>query len=228
MDSVLWSASDRLNFAASSVSVPDRLLRVPVLVECFPNWFALWGASEWMTLLGLIATVGGLGLALWALKQTKDLAKEAATDARRILDNELSAQLEFAPDRWGPVILHSIHDVPEGQTGFAASLRNVGRYPARDVTGSIWYGNQRIEAMPLPTMLPANAEPHMFQFDLPIARGGEGPYQPLRFHVTFRDGTPESKQLDACYVLSRDHPKVIWNSRPCGETTQKGATEAAP
>jgi hypothetical protein len=179
------------------------------------GWFDLWGAAEWFALIGLSVTIGGVWLAITTLDATKRHAEAAAEDTRRILENELAAKLEFAPNDRGQLIWGFEHPVPDGRQYLQAQLRSVGRYPARDIEIEIYHGDQRAEVHNFSGMLPAGAYPEDFQFLVNLPAEQHDFSLPMCFHVTHRDGNATAEPLDRCFRVSYDREKDKWRTLPC-------------
>lgn len=179
------------------------------------GWFDLWGAAEWFALFGLVVGGFGVSFALITLDETKRQAQAAARDARLILENELAAVLEFARNDRGQILWGNVQPVPIGRQYLHAMLRNVGRYPARDIEIEIHHGDERIEAINFSDMLPAGAYPDLFQFEVNLQAEELELSLPLRFHVTHRDGNPKAAPLDACFRVSYDHELKDWKTLLC-------------
>lgn len=177
--------------------------------------FDMWGASEWFAFIGLTVTIGGVYLAVTSLEETRRQAQATARDTRLILENELAAKLEFAPGHDGRLIGGIVHPPADGPQFMHAYLRNVGRYPARDIRMEITYGDERVKAENTPATLPADASSQQFQFLLNIPADQHVFSMPLRFHVTHRDGNATTSPLDTCYRLSYDQQHNLWDSFDC-------------
>jgi hypothetical protein len=213
---------------------------------------ALWGASELFAFIGLLLTIATLGIAIWgirvairSLRATEESARGAAESAQKLLENELRATLDIAPNphvypppQGDGLNAGGILDLTEGgphvyMSGF---VRNIGRFVARDIELTPFLGQKEGRVMNRPQqVLPPDAVPEQFDFYLPISlKDPTDPNSSLdalfasgeqtRLVFTFKDGNPTAEPYEVCFTFSPGSEPGVWVSKkvPCmGDSTRR-------
>jgi hypothetical protein len=108
-----------------------------------------WGLSDMFAFLGLYVGLIAAILAVRSIWATEDSARQAAASARELVENELHATLDIQSDPHGyrepgdGLHVGNAGDNAVYGPGVQISgyLRNIGRYPARDVQLAAFHGS---------------------------------------------------------------------------------------
>jgi len=119
--------------------------------------FAGWGTNETIALVTLIVTVVGLG---WTTINTYRSSKSA----QKLLENELRATLDIPSDPFGDQMfrdgleVYGVQNLTEGgpQVHITGTVRNIGRYVARDINLTPFHGHAQgnVQNQPQRTLFP--------------------------------------------------------------------------
>jgi hypothetical protein len=211
------------------------LFHLPPLVWFVENFPLLgkWGATEWLALAALLATLLGLGL-------TALFTYRSSQSAQKLLENELRAALDVPPNsqersgsQGGGLLAEGVQNLEDGGPHLSMSgfVRNIGRFVARDIELTPFLGKRqgRVKNSPPQTLFPDASEA---QFDIHV------PFSPVdandpnrsmaelfasgeqtRLVFTFKDGNPHADPYEVCFTFAPGDKPDTWVSTkvPCAD-----------
>lgn len=182
--------------------------------------FADWPNTDRLALIGVLAAILGLGATAASTYSTSRTTKEIlAQELRATLDMSQGYQRVNDPDQG--FAFDSIADYADGgpKAHFVGYVRNIGRYPARDVALSAFHGQTKatLQNPPAPIIFP-NELPDFFDILMPTTppdpkdiKSAIKPLltsaDPIRLVFDFNDGNEHTPPYEVCFRFHFD-PKA--------------------